>query len=90
MTGRDQIRACFAAVTENAARIMELDGYGLAAGCHGDMIVLEAADPVDAISRRAARLHVIRRGKIVAESAPTTARLDLPGRPETVDFSGGA
>jgi cytosine deaminase len=90
MTGRDQIRACFAAVTENAARIMELDGYGLAPGCHGDMIVLEAADPVDAISRRAARLHVIRRGRVIAESAPTTARLTLPGRPAEVDFSGGA
>jgi len=89
MTGRDQMRACFAAVTENAAQIMELEGYGIAPGCHGDLVVLEAADPVDAISRRAARLHVIRRGRVIAESAPTTARLDLPGRPAEVDFSGG-
>jgi cytosine deaminase len=90
MTGRAQMRACFAAVTENPARIMELDGYGLAPGCHGDLVVFEAADPVDAISRRAARLHVIRRGRVIAESAPTTARLDLPDRPAEVDFSSGA
>jgi cytosine deaminase len=88
MTGRDQLRACFAAVTENAARIVGLEGYGLEPGCHGDLVVLDAADPIDAIRLRAARLYVVRRGKVVAESAPTTAKLDLPGRPGEVEFRG--
>ena len=35
---------------------------------------------------RATRLAVLRRGKVIAETPPQTARLDLPGRPETADF----
>ncbi|MEM7226076.1 MAG: amidohydrolase family protein [Pseudomonadota bacterium] len=88
MTGRAEIEACFAAVTETPARILELEGYGLAPGCHGDLVVLEAADPVDAVRLRGARLAVVRRGRVVAESPPTAAKLDLPGRPGEVRFTG--
>jgi cytosine/creatinine deaminase len=86
MTGIDQMNACFAAVTENAARAMHLQGYGLAPGRNGDLVVLDARDPIDAIRRSAARLYVVRRGKIVARSAPRTASLAIPGRPSVVDF----
>jgi cytosine/creatinine deaminase len=84
MTSLDAMRRCFAAVTENAAKILGLDGYGLAPGCHADMVVLEAGDPIEAIRLRATRLHVIRRGKVIAETPAAVARLDLPGRPATV------
>ena len=50
-------------------------------------MVLQAADPVEAIRLRPPRLYVIRRGKVIAESAPLEARLDLPGRPEVTDFT---
>jgi cytosine deaminase len=86
MTGTEQMASCFAAVTENAAKALHLDGYGIAIGCHGDAVLLDAANPVEAIRRSAARLAVIRRGRIVARSAPRTATLAIPGRPETVDF----
>ncbi|HET8726616.1 MAG TPA: amidohydrolase family protein, partial [Alphaproteobacteria bacterium] len=43
MTGLDAMGACFDAVTRNAARVMHLDGYGLAPGCHADLVVLQAA-----------------------------------------------
>jgi hypothetical protein len=33
------------------------------------------------------RLYVIRRGTIIAESAPEQANLTLPGRPSTTDFT---
>jgi cytosine deaminase len=84
MTSLDGMRACFAAVTENAAKILGLDGYGLAPGCYADMVVLEAADPVEAIRLKATRLHVVRRGKVIAETPAAVARLDLAGRPATV------
>jgi cytosine deaminase len=87
MTGEAEMRACFDAVTVNPARIMGLEGYGLEVGCNADMVVLQAADPVEAIRLRATRLHVIRRGRIIAETAPETIRLDLPGRPETVEIT---
>lgn len=86
MTGQDAMRACFAAVTENPARILGLEGYGIAPGKNADMVILQAADPVEAIRVRATRLAVLRRGKVVAETPAQTARLKLPGRPETVDF----
>ena len=87
MTGREEMRRCFDAVTENAARILGLEGYGLEVGCRGDLVILEASDPIDAIRLRANRLAVVRGGKILAETPPRQTRLNLPGRPETVDFT---
>jgi len=87
MTGQDAMRACFAAVTVNAACLMGIEGYGLAPGCNGDLVVLQAGDPVEAIRLRATRLYVVRRGRVLAEAAPARSRLHLDGRPETVDFT---
>jgi cytosine deaminase len=86
MTGQDAMRACFAAVTENPARILQLEGYGIAPGKNADLVILQAADPVEAIRVRATRLAVLRRGKVIAETPAQTARLNLPGRPESADF----
>jgi cytosine/creatinine deaminase len=86
MTGQDAMRNCFAAVTVNPARILQLDGYGIALGKNADLVILQAADPVEAIRVRATRLAVLRRGKVIAETPAQTARLNLPGRPETADF----
>jgi len=87
LSGRDEMIACFRAVTENPARAMGLEGYGLAVGCNADLVVLQAADPVEAIRLRPVRLWVIRRGDIIAENAPAEAKLTLPGRPATTDFT---
>ena len=87
MTGQDDMRRCFMAVTENPATILGLEGYGLAPGCNADLVVLQAQDPVDAIRRRARRLHVLRRGRVIAKTAPLTTELNLPGRPAQVDYT---
>ena len=87
MTGRAGMRACFDAVTVNGARILGLEGYGLEPGCNADFVVLQARDPVEAIRLRAARLFVVRRGKVIAESPAQTARLHLPGRPDNTSFA---
>jgi cytosine deaminase len=81
------MRACFAAVTENPAKILGLEGYGLAPGCYADMVVLQAADPIEAIRLKPTRLHVIRRGKVIAETPAATTQLNLPGRPARVEFT---
>ncbi|MBN8294386.1 amidohydrolase family protein [Rhodobacter sp. NTK016B] len=78
-------RALFDAVTVNSARIMGLEGYGLDVGCKADMVLLQARDPGEAIRLRPNRQAVIRRGKVVAETAPETSRLALDGRPEVVN-----
>jgi cytosine deaminase len=87
MTSRSAMRACFAAVTEVPARILGLDGYGLQPGCHADLVVLQASDPVEAIRLKPPRLAVIRRGRVVAETPPRVSRLALAGRPAALDPS---
>jgi cytosine deaminase len=86
MTGRDAMRACFDAVTKNPARTMGLEGYGIAPGCHADLVLLQAADPIEALRLRATRLWVMRRGRIIAHTPPAVATLDLPGRPSQVSW----
>ncbi len=86
MTSQAQMRACFDAVTVNAAKLMGLDGYGLEVGKHADFVLLQARDPVEAIRLRATRLAVVRRGRIVAGTPAATATLNLPDRPPSVDW----
>ncbi len=87
LASRDAMRSCFEAVTTVPARILGLEGYGLEIGCNADLVVLQANDPIEAIRLRAARLYVIRRGRIIAEGAPRTSRLAVEGRPAIVDAS---
>jgi cytosine deaminase len=86
MTGQAAMRTAFDAVTEAPARILGLEGYGLRPGCRADFVLLQARDPIEAIRLRAARLAVVRRGRVVAEQAPAVSRLALEGRPAEVDF----
>jgi cytosine deaminase len=81
MTGQEAMRQCFDAVTTNPARILQLQGYGLERGCHADMVLLQARDPVEAIRLKATRLQVFRRGKRIACTPERISTLDLAGRP---------
>jgi len=85
MTSRDAMRFCFDTVTTNPAKIMGLEGYGLDVGCNGDLVLLQARDPIEAIRLKATRLTVVRRGKVIAETPARIARLALDGRPTSVD-----
>jgi len=86
MTSQKGIRACFDAVTTNAAKVMHLQGYGLEPGCDASFVLLQARDAIEAIRLRANRLKVWRKGKVVAETAEVVARLGLPGRASEVKF----
>jgi cytosine deaminase len=86
MTGQDAMHRCFMAVTETPARILGLEGYGIATGCHADLVLLDAGSTVEAIRLRAARRVVIRRGVVVSESPRAGATLNLPGRPGHTGF----
>jgi cytosine deaminase len=86
LTGVEQMKSCFRAVTEIPAAILGLEGYGLEIGCNADLVILQAADPVEALRLKANRLFVIRRGRIISSSAPVEAELNLPGRPKTQNY----
>ena len=87
MTSLDGMRACFDAVTVNNARVLGLPDYGIAVGHPADCVLLQARSTIEAIRLRAHRLWVMRRGKVIARSPVMSAFLDLPGRPESVDWS---
>jgi cytosine deaminase len=77
MTSQAGIRACFDAVTTNAAKIMHLSGYGLAPGCDPSFVLLQASDVIDAIRVRATRLKVWKKGRCVAQTNASVPVLQL-------------
>jgi cytosine deaminase len=85
MTSREAMRWCFDAVTVNPAKAMHLEGYGIDKGANADMVVLQASDPIEAIRLKANRLHVIRRGRVIASSPERITKLMLDGRPASVN-----
>jgi cytosine deaminase len=86
MTGVKQMQQIFEAVTSNGARALELEGYGLDAGCLADIVILQARDPQEALRLKSARLFVIRRGTIIAETPPVVSRLKMADQTIAVDF----
>ena len=87
MTSQAGQRACFDAVTVNAAKVLGLRDYGLSPGSRADFVLLQARSPAEAVRLRAQRLAVVRGGRVVARSPAATASLLLPGRPATVDWT---
>ena len=89
MTSQSAMRQCFEAITTNPARILQLEGYGIAKSCHADFVLLQARDPVEALRLKATRLKVFKRGKLLAQTPARTAALNLPGRPDKTSLMVG-
>ena len=75
------------AVTNNAAKVMHLQGYGLQVGYDASFVLLDARNTIEAIRLRAVQLKVWRNRRLVAEMAEVVAKLKLPQRPQAVAFS---
>lgn len=87
MTSREAMRGAFDSVTVNGAKAMGLEGYGLSIGASADLVMLQAADPIEAIRLKATRLLVMKAGKVLARAAPRVSELSIAGRPAIVDAS---
>ncbi|QWT20074.1 amidohydrolase family protein [Bacillus sp. NP157] len=92
MTSSAGVGYCFDAVTANAARVLGLDGYGIAPGNRADAVLLQAGDTYEAIRLKANRLLVLRGGKIVARTPERRTELFLPESPSnlTLEFHPGS
>ncbi|MCK5203020.1 MAG: amidohydrolase family protein, partial [Desulfobacterales bacterium] len=86
MTSVDQMRQIFEAVTTNGARTLGIENYGIEPGCNADIVILQARDPQEALRLKPARLFVIRRGTVIAETPPAISRLELRDKTSDVDF----
>ena len=87
MTGVAEMRQAFNSVTSNAAMVLGLENYGLEPGCNADMVILQAADPIEALRLKANRLFVIRHGKVIAESEPAKTTLKMFNTESVTHFS---
>ena len=87
MTGVEDIKACFAAVTTNAAEVLHLPDYGIAPGCNADFLVLQAADPIEAVRLHATRLYVFRRGRVLAEAPAAESTIRFGQTVRRIDFT---
>ena len=68
MSQPDEIEAVFNMTTDGAAKVLGLTDYGVASGCVGDLVILDATSPLEAIVEKPDRRYVIRRGRVVAET----------------------
>ena len=82
MTSRKEVTACFDMVTENAARTLGLEGYGIAEGNPASLVLVDARDKWDAIRRLATTTLVVKDGEVIAETRPAETRL----KGEVIDF----
>ncbi|WP_036116174.1 MULTISPECIES: amidohydrolase family protein [Luteibacter] len=92
MTSTRGVAHCFDAVTVNAARVLGLEGYGIQPGHRADFVLLQAGDAFEAIRLKAARLLVVRSGKILARAPERRSALFLTERPSnlTLEFRPGS
>jgi cytosine deaminase len=75
----DQLAWLLELITVNPARALRLEGYGLAAGCRADLVVLDAASAAQAITEQAEKLWVIKAGRVVVRNTRTTEmQVSLP------------
>jgi cytosine deaminase len=65
----DQMAWLLDLITVNPARAIGLQNYGLAEGCDADLVVLDAADPIQAITEQSEKLWVLKSGRVVARNA---------------------
>lgn len=86
MTGVDQQESLFDAVTVNGAKTLGLKGYGIKPGNNADMVIIQAANKMEALRLHPARLFVIRRGRIICRTPVVEASVELNGSIQQVDF----
>lgn len=85
LSSRADMQWCFDAVTQNSAKILQLDGYGVGVGCNANMVLLQAKDKIEAVRLRATRLTVIRGGKVISTTPTLKSTLNLTGRPQSIN-----
>ncbi|QRM46597.1 amidohydrolase family protein [Rhizobium sp. BG4] len=86
MAGVEDKKKIFEALTVNSAKTLGLEGYGLDKGSKADLVILQAADPLEALRLKPVRLAVIKGGKVIAHTAPRITTISIDGRPQAIDI----
>lgn len=70
----DELAIALDVCTTHGARVMELEGYGVAVGCKADLVVVPGETVTEAIVTRSPKRRVIKAGKIVARDGVSIAK----------------
>ncbi|SEO20637.1 cytosine deaminase [Halogranum amylolyticum] len=87
MNGRNDVEALWEMLTSANAVIVGEKDYGLEPGNEGSLVVFDAADPFDALRRRAPRVRVVRRGVEVARTTPAETTVSRGTDDRTVTYT---
>ncbi|NIF24205.1 cytosine deaminase [Candidatus Pantoea multigeneris] len=85
LMGYEQIDRSLALITDNSAKTLQLDNYGVAVGLPASLIILPAESGFDAVRRQVPVRYSLRFGKLVAQTRPTESHIYLAER-EAVNF----
>ncbi|WP_324754883.1 amidohydrolase family protein [Roseovarius sp. Pro17] len=85
MSAPQEMARCFDMVTHQNAAIMGLPDYGLHVGANASLVILDAANPIEALRLRPTRLCVISKGRVISRTPRMDATLSLPKRPATMN-----
>lgn len=72
MTSLNDMEILYDMITKNAAKVMNLKGYGLREGGEADLVVLNARSVYEALWCQAEPCYVISRGRIIVENKEET------------------
>jgi len=64
----EEIEIVFDMQTNAAAKVMRLSDYGFEPGCKADLVILDAENAAEALTRQAARRVVIKKGRVIVEN----------------------
>ena len=71
MGARAELAQALAMLTTEPARILRLEGHGLALGDRADLVIWDAAGLDEAVGALAPRAYVIKSGRVTVEHRPT-------------------
>ena len=77
MMGTAQAATLLEMVTTRGAEVLNLENYGIEVGKQADFVVLQAADPMEALRLKPARLYVFRKGRIIASTPEVHSTVHL-------------
>lgn len=87
MMGYSQINESIDLITKNSAKTLNLSKeYGIEVGKPGNLIILPAESPYDAVRRQVSALYSIRKGKIISKTIPSKTDIYLE-KEETINFN---
>jgi cytosine deaminase len=77
-----EMRMLLDTITTHPARMLRLPDYGLAPGCHADLVVWDAATPEEVVATPPPRMLVVKDGRVTVEHQHRVRERWREGRPE--------